>query len=88
MLQPTRITSHSNTLIDKVFSNVTDPEIISGNLTATIFDHLPHFAINPSMPDNISGNKSIYDRQWLKFDRENTIVDHLLNGRICSKLIN
>ena len=29
VLQPTRITSHSNTL----FSNVIDPDIISGNLT-------------------------------------------------------
>ena len=26
ILQPTRITSHSNTLIDNIFSNVTDPD--------------------------------------------------------------
>ena len=45
ILQPTRITSHSNTLIDNIFSNVIDPDIISGNLTATISDHLPQFAI-------------------------------------------
>ena len=49
ILQPTRITSHSNTLIDNIFSNVIDPDIISGNLTATISDHLPQFAIIPSM---------------------------------------
>ena len=41
LLQPTRITSHSNTLIDNIFSNVIDPNIISGNLTAAISDHLP-----------------------------------------------
>ena len=41
ILQPTRITSHSTTLIDNIFSNVIDPDIISGNLTATISDHLP-----------------------------------------------
>ena len=46
ILQPTRITSHSNTLIDNLFSNVTDPDIISGNLTATISYHLPQFANN------------------------------------------
>ena len=40
-LEPTRITSHSTTLIDNTFSNVIDADIISGNLTATIFDHLP-----------------------------------------------
>ena len=36
ILQPTRITSHPNTLIDNIFSNVIDPDIISGNMTAVI----------------------------------------------------
>ena len=40
ILQPTRITSHSNTLIDHIFSNVIEPDITSGNLTVTISDHL------------------------------------------------
>ena len=71
ILQPTRITSHSNTLIDNIFSNVIDPDIISGNLTATISDHLPQFSIIPNMFGNISGNKSnIYERDWSKFDRK------------------
>ena len=77
ILQPTRITSHSNTLIDNIFSNVIDPDIISGNLTATISDHLPQFSIIPNMFGNISGNKSnIYERDWSKFDRENFILDY------------
>ena len=77
ILQPTRITSHSNTLIDKIFSNVIDSNIISGNLTATISDHLPQFAIIPNMFGNISGNKSnIYERDWSKFDWENFILDY------------
>ena len=76
ILQPTRITSHSNTLIDNIFSNVIDPDIISGNLTATISDHLPQFAIVPNMFGNILGNKSnIHERDWSKFDRENCILD-------------
>ena len=45
ILQPTRITSHSNTLIDNIFSNVIDPDTISGNLTATISDYLPQFGL-------------------------------------------
>ena len=62
ILQTTGITSHFNTLIDIIFSNVTDPDIISGNLTATISDHLPQFAIIPNMFGNITGNKSnIYE---------------------------
>ena len=56
ILQPKRKTSHSNTLTDDIFSN--DPDIISGNLTATISDHLPQFAIIPNMFGNIVGNKS------------------------------
>ena len=33
ILQPTRITSHSKTLIDNIFTNVILPDSISGNLT-------------------------------------------------------
>ena len=69
ILQPTRITSHSNTLTDSIFSSVIDPGIISGNLIATISDHLPQFSMIPNMLGNISGNKSdIYERDWSKFD--------------------
>ena len=63
ILQPTRIASHSNNLIDNIFSNVIDPDIMSGNLTATISDHLRQFAIIPNIFGNIAGNKSnIYER--------------------------
>ena len=72
ILQPTRITR-----IDNTFSNVFDPNIVSGNLTATISDHLPQSAIIPNMFGNIIGNKSkIYERDWSKFDRENFILDY------------
>ena len=49
-------------LIDNIFSNVIDPDIASGNLTAVISDHLPQIAIIPNMFGNILGNKSkIYE---------------------------
>ena len=41
ILQPTSITSHAHTPIDNIFSNVIDPDIVSGNLTAIISDYLP-----------------------------------------------
>ena len=89
ILQPSRITSHSNTLIDNKFSNVIDPDIISGNLTATISDHLPQFAIIPNMFGNISGNKSnIYERDWSKFDQLNFIHNFRFTKiNICEKQI-
>ena len=50
-----------------------DLDIILG----TICDHLPEFAIIPKMFSNISGNKSkIYERDWLKYNRENLILDY------------
>ena len=77
ILQPTRITSHSNILVDNIFSNVIDQDIISANVTVTISDHLPQFSIIPNVFDNISGNKSdIYERDWSKIDQENFILDY------------
>ena len=56
ILQPTRITSHSNTLTDNMFLNIIDPDIISHSFTAIISAHLPQFAINLNIWSNTSGN--------------------------------
>ena len=55
ILQLTRMASYSNTFIDNMISNVIDPDIISGNMTGTISDHLPQFSIIPNMFGNILG---------------------------------
>ena len=71
------MTSHANTPIDNIFSNVIEPDVISGNLTATISDHLPQFAIIPNIVGSISGYKyNIYEKDWSKFDWENFILDY------------
>ena len=63
ILQPTKITSHSNTLTDIIFSKILQ------NLMAIISDHQPELAIIPNMFDYISANKSnIYEKDWLKFN--------------------
>ena len=77
ILQPTRLTSHSKTLIDNNFSNILSSEIISGNLTATISDHLPQFLFVPNILSNPSYNRqNIFERDWSKFDKENFILDN------------
>ena len=43
ILQPSRVIDHSATLIDNIFSNVTDIESVSGNLTSLISDHFIQF---------------------------------------------
>ena len=77
ILHPTRITSHSKTLIDNIFSNYISHEIISGNITATISDHLPQFSFVPNILSNPSTQKSnYYERDWSKFKQENFILDY------------
>ena len=56
LLQPTKITRHSHTLIDNILSNIIDPDIISGTLTYNISDHLPKFAIITNIFGNTRGN--------------------------------
>ena len=77
ILQPTKLTSHSKTLIDNIFSNVLSCEVISENITATISDHLPQFLFAPNVLSNPLCNKSnILERDWSKFDKENFIFDY------------
>ena len=76
ILQPTRITDHSETLID-IFSNVITADAISGNLTAMISDHLPQIMIVPSVFANPPSNRSnIYERDWSNFDQVNFVLDY------------
>ena len=72
ILQPTRLTSHSKTLIDNIFSNAISHEATSGNLIATISDPLPQFLFVPNVFSNPSCQKSnIYERDWSKFVQQN-----------------
>ena len=77
ILQPTRFTSYSKTLIDNIFSNVISHEVTSGNITATISDHLPQFVFVPNVFSNPSCQKSnIYERDWSKFVQQNFVLDY------------
>ena len=76
-LQPTRITSHSKTTINNIFTNVILPESLSGHLAATISDHFPQFQIVPNISFNHPYNSSnIYEIDSSKFDRENFFLDY------------
>ena len=43
ILQTTRVTDHSSTIIDNIFSNITDYETSSGNITTLTADHYAVF---------------------------------------------
>ena len=77
ILLPTRISSNSKTLIDDIFSKFISNEVIAGNLTATISNHLPQFLIAPDIFCNPPPNKnSIFEKNWSKFNHENFILDY------------
>ena len=65
ILLPTKINSNADTLIDNIFTNYYNPNIISGNLTSSISDHLPSFAIFPiSLNDSIPKKHNIFKRDY------------------------
>ena len=77
IIQPTRITSHSKSIIDNIFSNYISQEIISGNLTSTISNYLPQFLIASHIFSNVPNKKfNIFELDWSKFNREEFILDY------------
>ena len=78
--QPTRIRDSSQILIDNIFSNILIENTISGNLTATISDHLPQFIILSNIFSNRPSNKSsVYERDWSNFVQEKFTLDKIYN---------
>ena len=71
---PTRITDHSETLIDNIFINSNRYPIIAGNLLVGISDHLPQFALmeTDAIKDNTSVEKYYLD--WKSFN-ENQFIE-------------
>ena len=45
IIHPSRVSGNSSTLIDNIFSNITDNETVSGNIMTQITDHFPQFLI-------------------------------------------
>ena len=77
VLQPARITDHSKTFIDNIFSNVITVDAISGNLTAAISDQLLQIMIVPNVFANpLSSRSNIYERDWSNFDQVNFVLDY------------
>ena len=45
VLHPARVTDHSSTVIDNIFSDITDFDTKSGNVLCNISDHFPQILI-------------------------------------------
>ena len=79
ILQPTGVTDHSATVINNIFSNVTEFQMVGGNLTALIPDHFIQLFIVTIR--HISYKSCNYHtRDYLNFEKEIFIYDHSFTG--------
>ena len=67
ILQPTRVTSHSATLIDNIFTNDITVTSKGGNLTASISDHFPQFCYFNISSTNNDSDRPKYGRSYKNF---------------------
>ena len=69
ILQPTRITDHSATLIDNIFFNSAQHLTISGNILHDLTDHLPNFLIIKEFK-SVPNKTKAYKRDYKHYDEE------------------
>ena len=74
ILQPTRITDDSATIIDNIYGNNFANNSTSGNILIQMADHLAQFLIINKEPDKIKP-KVIYQRNYDAFDETSFIDD-------------
>ena len=74
ILQPTRITHHTATLIDNVFFNSISHHTISGNILYDLTDHLPNFLIINKFSTLPKGFK-IFKRDFSLFNEQNFLQE-------------
>ena len=74
ILQPTRITDHSATLIDNIFFNSLQHFTISGNLVYDLTDHLPNFIIFNKF-SALSSKIKIFKRDFTQFNQTDLIEE-------------
>ena len=64
ILHPTRVTDHSATIIDNIFTNNAESDTISGNILSQISDHFPQFLI---MKNVTYRNVTLFQHDYSKF---------------------
>ena len=84
ILNPARVTGHSQTIIDNIFSNYISKEAVCGNLTSTISDHLPQVLSMPSIfSDNPDTKSNIFEKSCTPmFDKDWSNILNLKHGNV------
>ena len=73
ILHPTRVTEHSATIIDNIFSNITDCKSTSGNILCQISDHFPQFIIVEKQTMSYK-SCSFAKRDYSNFNEDNLLT--------------
>ena len=71
----TRISTNSETLIDNIFSNVSESEHFNGIIYSDVSDHLPIFVISQKIENNTKQHKCEYQRKETKHNIEKLNAD-------------
>ena len=66
---PSRVTTHSRTLIDNIFSNNIEDGLISGNIISTISYHYAQFLLMKNMKIKQKGTTDIYRHNFKNFNK-------------------
>ena len=75
ILEPTRVVPGQRpSLVDNIFTNILDKEIISGNITSVISEHMPNFAIFRNQ-DTDRGRRKIMCRDFDNFSENDFLRD-------------
>ena len=74
ILHQTRVTDHSATIIDSIFSNNCELDTLSGNLLSQISDHFPQFLIIKNVTVEYR-NCSLFQYDYSKFNEYSLIND-------------
>lgn len=74
IIHPSRVSAHSSTLIDNIFSNIRDNDTVSGNILTQITDHFPQFLIVKHAGINYK-NISYCQHDYSKLNEENLLND-------------
>ena len=70
ILQPTRVSSKSMTLIDNIFINDIACSSNGGNITSSLSDHFSQFCFLDILQNVRSSSKSKYSRDWRNFNKQ------------------
>ena len=81
ILHRTRVTGHSQTIIENAFSNYVSKVAMCSNLTSTISDHLLQILFIPSMfSDNPDTKSNIFEKSWTNFNQAEFVMDYFDKG--------